>query len=135
MYERFIETKMKTALQNSPVVLITGPRHAGKTTLVQKLESPERKYVTFDESVTLSAVSQDPVGFIRDSGQIIIDEVQRLPEIFLPIKRSIDENRQNGKFLLTGSVSVLHLPRLGNSLIGRMQMLDLLPLSASRNRS
>ena len=129
MYKRYIETKMKSALQNSPVVLITGPRHAGKTTLVQKMESPERKYVTFDESTTMNAVIQDPVGFIRDCGQIIIDEVQRVPELFLSIKRSIDEDRRNGQFLLTGSVNVLHLPRLGNSLIGRMQMLNLLPLS------
>ena len=129
MYKRYIETKMKSALQNSPVVLITGPRHAGKTTLVQKIESPERRYVTFDETATMNAVTQDPVGFIRDCGQIIIDEVQRVPELFLSIKRSIDEERRNGQFLLAGSVNVLHLPRLGNSLIGRMQMLNLLPLS------
>ena len=129
MYDRYIEPKMQSALENSPVVLITGPRHAGKTTLVRKMESKKRRYITFDDATTYDAVQLDPVGFLRGTGPIIIDEVQRIPELFLPIKRMIDEDRKNGQFLLTGSVNVLHLPRLGNSLVGRMQTHNLLPLS------
>lgn len=78
----------------------------------------------------LSAARADPQGFVSGlSGPVVLDEVQRVPELFLAIKREADKNREPGKFLLTGSADVLLLPRLSESLAGRLEILTLWTLS------
>src|SRR5687767_7359661 len=119
MVPRFILPELEAALADTPVVLVNGPRQAGKTTLVSELlaQPIERRYVTLDDVVVLAAARSDPAGFIANlSGPVCIDEVQRAPEIFLPIKASVDRDRTPGRFLLTGSANVLALPRLADSL-------------------
>lgn len=119
------------ALADSPVVLVNGARQTGKTTLVQSLvRDHPAAYYTLDDTNVLSAARSDPQGFLSGlSGPVIIDEVQRAPELFPAIKAAVDRQRTPGRFLLTGSANVLLLPRLSESLAGRMEVLTLWPLA------
>jgi predicted AAA+ superfamily ATPase len=121
---------VRDALADTPVVLVVGPRRSGKTTLVRGMEGADRTYVTLDDQTALDAARADPVGFVRGlDGAAIIDEVQRVPELLLAIKKRVDESRQAGHFLLTGSANVLTLPRVADSLAGRMETIHMLPLA------
>jgi uncharacterized protein len=100
-----------------------------KSTLALELEHSAR-YLTFDDAAVLAAARHDPAGFVAGlEGPVIIDEVQLAPDIFPALKLSVDRNRQPGRFLLTGSANILLLPRLSESLAGRMEILTLWPLS------
>ncbi len=129
MYERFVEHRVEEALSDTPVVLVTGPRRAGKTTLVRKMGEAGRTYITLDDQTALEAARTDPSGFIRGLDRAIIDEIQRAPDLLLAIKKTVDEDYRPGRFLLTGSANVLTLPRVADSLAGRMETLRMLPLS------
>lgn len=129
MYKRLLEPRLREALTDTPVVLVVGPRRAGKTTLVRQVGEDDRAYITLDDQTVLDAARADPVGFIRGLDIATIDEVQRAPELLLAIKKSIDEDYQPGRFLLTGSANVLTLPKVTDSLAGRVETLQMLPLS------
>ncbi|WP_242127278.1 ATP-binding protein [Sphingobium sp. Sx8-8] len=129
MYERLAERRVGEALADTPVVLIVGPRRAGKTTLVRKMGDASRTYVTLDDHTVLEAAQADPTGFIRGLDRAIIDEIQRAPDLLLAIKKSVDEDYRPGRFLLTGSANVLTLPRVADSLAGRMETIRMLPLA------
>lgn len=129
MYDRIIERRVKEALSDTPVVLIVGPRRVGKTTLVKKMGTGSRPYLTLDDQTTLDFARADPVGFIRGLNLAVIDEIQRVPELLLAIKKSIDEDYRPGRFLLTGSANVLTLPRIADSLAGRIETIHMLPLA------
>ena len=119
-------------LSDTPVVFIRGPRQSGKTTLVQHLRDAghEAAYFTFDEAAVLSAAQADPDAFIAGLPErVILDEVQRAPELFRAIKLSVDRNRAPGRFVLTGSANALVLPGVSESLAGRMGVLTLHPFS------
>jgi len=134
MYQRFVEHRVEEALSDTPVVLITGPRRAGKTTLVRKMGEAGRTYITLDDQTALEAARADPSGFIRGLDRAIIDEIQRAPDLLLAIKKTVDEDYRPGRFLLTGSANVLTLPRVADSLAGRMETLRMLPLSRAEIR-
>lgn len=122
---------METALADTPVVCVLGPRQAGKTTLVRRFE-PEYTYTSLDDPATLAFAESDPDGFVAAlPDPVILDEVQRAPELMRAIKLSVDNDRRPGRFLLTGSANLLLLPRLGDSLAGRMEVVELQPLSAA----
>lgn len=127
-FARKLTHHIEVAMQDTPVVLINGPRQSGKTTLAKEY-APSLPYYTLDDDNILNAAKQDPVGFISRIDRAIIDEIQRAPELLRAIKHSVDENRQPGRFLLTGSANLLSLPQIGDSLAGRMEILTLLPLS------
>lgn len=131
MYRRNIEPNLDAALGDTPVVLIAGPRQSGKSTLAKETAARTgARYLTFDDGPVYTAARLDPEGFIRSiEGPVVLDEVQRVPEVFLPIKASVDRDRRPGRFLLTGSANVVLLPRLADSLAGRMEILPLWPLS------
>ena len=129
MFERFVERRAEEALLDTPVVLIVGPRRAGKTTLVRKMGEADRTYITLDDQTVLEAAQADPAGFIRGLNRAIIDEIQRAPDLLLAIKKTVDEDYRPGRFLLTGSANVLTLPRVADSLAGRMETLRMLPLA------
>jgi predicted AAA+ superfamily ATPase len=129
MYERFVERRAEEALSDTPVVLIVGPRRAGKTTLVRKMGETGRTYITLDDQTVLEAAQSDPAGFIRGLDRAIIDEIQRAPDLLLAIKKTVDEDYRPGRFLLTGSANVLTLPRVADSLAGRMETIQMLPLA------
>ena len=88
-------------------------------------------YLTLDDELTLLAAKEDPVGMIRSLDRAIIDEIQRAPPLLLAIKKPVDEDRRPGRFLLTGSVNLMALSTVVDSLAGRMETLMLLPLSQS----
>ncbi len=132
MLKRHIEAKIAQALDFMPVVLLRGARQTGKTTLAKSLCEAKKhyNYLSFDHLPTLVAAKNDPVGFIaRIDKTVILDEVPRVPELFLPIKKDVDENRHPGRYFLTGSADPLLIPQLGDSLAGRMLLLTLWPLS------
>lgn len=129
MYRRNISSTVKEALRDSPVTLIHGARQTGKTTLAQQF-SRDRRYLTLDDLTVLASATQNPAGFLADlDGPVVLDEVQRAPELFVAIKSAVDRDRTPGRFLLTGSANVLALPRLSESLAGRMEIVPLWPLS------
>lgn len=127
-YPRHLTRLLDIAIKDTPVILINGPRQSGKTTLVKQY-APEYPYYTLDDENILGAAKQDPIGFVDRIEKGVIDEVQRAPELLRAIKLSVDQNRQPGRFLLTGSANLLALPQIGDSLAGRMEILTLLPLS------
>ena len=134
LWSRFTTSRVKEALLDTPVVLIHGPRQCGKTTLAQ-YAATDYSYVTFDDQAVLEAARFDPVGFVKRLPEyVILDEVQHVPELFRAIKMSVDQNRKPGRFVLTGSANVLLLPTLSDSLAGRMEIINLLPLARAEVR-
>ena len=136
-YPRLVAPRLREALADTPAVLIHGPRQAGKTTLARLVGEPTGyRYLSFDDEAVLAAARRDPVGFVDGlPARAILDEVQRVPEIFTSLKAAIDARRSAGRFILTGSANVLLVPRLAESLAGRMGLLRLHPLSRSANWS
>jgi predicted AAA+ superfamily ATPase len=130
-YPRFVEQRIKDALSDTRVVLVAGPRQAGKTTLARRMASTDAAYLTLDNATTLEAAQQDPVGFVRGIDRAVIDEIQRAPGLLLAIKESVDSDQRAGRFLLTGSANLMTLPRVADSLAGRMEIVRLLPLAQS----
>ncbi|MFM9103719.1 MAG: ATP-binding protein, partial [Cyanobium sp.] len=131
VWPRGISRRLQESLADTPVVLLNGPRQCGKTTLVRQFATDQRPYITLDDATTCVAARDDPQGFIRRLEGAVIDEVQRVPELLLAIKLAVDDQRWPGRFLLTGSADVMALPRVADSLAGRVEVLSLLPLAAS----
>lgn len=135
LIERKAYSLVETSLSDTRVVLIAGPRQAGKTTLARQFEGPDRAYLTLDDVGTLQAARTDPVGFIRGVDRVVIDEVQRFPELMLAIKESVDRDETPGRFLLTGSANLTAIPSIADSLAGRMAVIPLLPLAQAEIQS
>lgn len=129
--ERGLQGRIAEALRDTPVVCLLGPRQSGKSTLVSRM-APSRQMVSLDDAAYLKLAREDPQGFLAGlADQVTIDEVQRAPGLTLAIKRSVDHDRRPGRFLLTGSANLLQLPKLADSLAGRMETLHLHPLTES----
>ena len=126
---RYVQSKITTALQDTRVVLVVGPRQAGKTTLVKLYANADRPYITLDDPATLAAARSDPTGFIRGLKQAVIDEVQRAPDLLLAIKESVDKDQAPGRFLLTGSTNLMAMPLVADSLAGRLEVITLMPFA------
>lgn len=129
---RALTPRLLTALADTPAVMLVGPRQAGKSTLVQSLAAGAHpaRYVNLDDLRTLEAAHNDPVGLIEKmDGSMVIDEIQRAPELLLPIKAAIDRERLPGRFMLTGSAQVMLLPTVSESLAGRVEIHTLWPFS------
>ena len=133
MTPRHVNADLMLGLGDTPVVYLQGPRQSGKTTLARSLSQPprtHRTYLTLDTAAVLTAAQADPEAFLAGIQQpATIDEVQRVPELALAIKAAVDADRRPGQFLLTGSAGILSLPRLADSLAGRMELHTLWPLS------
>ena len=132
LFPRFAADRVRTALKDTPVVMVSGPRQCGKTTMVRQFASRNRTYITLDDDTVLEAVRNDPSGFVRSLDTAIVDEIQRAPDLLRAIKKSVDTDRRPERFLLTGSADVLTLPQVSESLAGRMEIITLLPLAAPR---
>jgi predicted AAA+ superfamily ATPase len=130
-YPRYALRSLKAALEDSPVVLIHGPRQSGKTTLAQMIGTHAGyRYVSFDDEVQLSAAKEDPVGFVADlPPNTILDEIQRAPWLFSALKMAVDRDRSPGRFILTGSTNIFLMPAMTDSLAGRIALLRLFPLA------
>ena len=129
MYPRLIEHRIREALSDTRVVMVSGPRQAGKTTLARQLANGSRPYLTLDDATVRGAALDDPAGFVRGLSRAVIDEVQRAPDLLLAIKATVDTDPSPGRFLLTGSANLMTLPRVADSLAGRMEVVRLLPLA------
>jgi hypothetical protein len=130
--DRAIVPRLIAALEDTPAVMLVGPRQAGKSTLVQQLAAGPHpaRYVSLDDLRTLEAARRDPVGFVDAvEGPLVVDEIQRAPELLLPIKAAIDRDRRPGRFILTGSAQVMLLPTVSESLAGRVEIHTLWPFS------
>jgi predicted AAA+ superfamily ATPase len=132
MLARNILPNLNAALGDTPVVLLQGARQTGKTTLAKTLTSqkPPRRYLTLDDPTILSSAVSNAVGFVKELDQpVIIDEAQRASALYLAIKADVDRDRTPGRFLLTGSANVLFVPKVSESLAGRIELITLWPLS------
>ena len=133
--ERYIRRGMegfaREALTFSPVVHVTGARQVGKSTLTRHLGLERAVYVTLDDPAALSLAEEDPTTFVQQGGDatLIIDEIQRLPELTLPLKAEVDRNRRPGRFIITGSSDFARGVGRKDSLAGRIIDLHLHPLS------
>lgn len=119
-------------MEDTPVVMLVGPRQAGKSTLAASslVEGPPPSYISFDDPAELAAAQADPGGFVAGlSDRVVLDEAQRVPDLFLPIKASVDRDRRPGRFLLTGSANPLFIPVVADALVGRVEVLTLWPFS------
>ncbi len=131
------KTALLQAAKDTPVIMVNGARQTGKSTLVKGLYSSSSTpyYVSLDNLATLSSALSDPQGFIENLPErVIIDEIQRAPELMLPIKHSVDQHRRPGRFFLTGSANVLALPKVADTLVGRIEIHTLWPLSQGEIR-
>lgn len=128
---RAVEPRLREALADTPVIVVNGARQAGKTTLATSLLSGGiGSFTTLDDPDTRDAAQADPAGFLRGRAEpLVIDEIQRAPDLLLAIKASIDRDRRPGRFVLTGSTRFLTVPTLSESLAGRVEIVELWPFS------
>lgn len=130
MYKRWQIKNIQKSLETRRVVLIAGPRQCGKTTLAKTLVGPNVEYRTLDDVGMREAAIEDPHGFVKTRVKtLIIDEVQRAPDLLLAIKKTVDEDTRPGQFLLTGSANLMTIPTVKESLAGRIATLRLRPLA------
>ena len=126
---RHAEPALARLLETFPVVVVTGARQTGKSTLVRERLPGERTYLTLDDVLLRDEARRDPELFLDRGGRLIVDEVQRAPDLLLAIKRRVDERRERGRYVLTGSADVLLQRDVAESLAGRAGYLRLSGLS------
>ena len=131
-YERTIEAAARNISSTFPVLLVTGPRQVGKTTLLERMAEPSRKIVSLDNPTLRALAKSDPELFLqRYAPPVLIDEVQYAPELFPYIKIIVDKRKQNGDFWLTGSQMFRMMKNVTESLAGRAGILPMLGLSSA----
>jgi len=129
---RHARASVVEALRDTRVVHVMGPRQAGKSTLVEDIAATEIRasVVTLDDRATRAAAQADPTGFIAGLDRpVVIDEVQRVPDLLLAVKQAVDKDKSPGQFLLTGSSNILTNRRIKDALTGRIELVTLWPLS------
>lgn len=131
---RLVASAMGERLRAMPALVVTGPRQAGKSTLVQQLTPGKRRYRTLDDLDVLDAARRDPEVLLGGTEPVTLDEVQRAPELLHAVKRAIDQRRVAGRFLLTGSANLLMMHRVSESLAGRASYLTLWPMTRREQR-
>jgi len=127
---RHSQETVAEALKDTRVVLITGARQCGKSTLVQQIvKATDAEWRSLDRAATRQAAQFDPTSFVESQQLLAIDEVQRAPDLLLAIKEQVDTDPRPGQYLLTGSAQVLGLKAVPDALPGRMETIELWPLS------
>ncbi len=135
MIKRNIEQKLHKFIKQYPVLMLTGPRQSGKTTLC-RMALPDKPYVSLENPENREYALSDPKGFLSEYPKgVIIDEAQHAPDIFSYIQEIVDEKKKKGMFVLTGSQNFQLLNKINQSLAGRTAILKLLPFSMSEIKS
>jgi predicted AAA+ superfamily ATPase len=132
LFERRIGPFVVEALQDSRIVLVSGARQVGKTTLTTKIAATEHpmRSLTLDDGPTREAAERDPAGFVAGlDDAVLIDEIQHVPDLLLEIKKTVDRDTTPGRFLLTGSADVLSSKRVVDALTGRIDRIRMWPLA------
>lgn len=132
LYPRNLKANLLAAATDTPVILLNGARQTGKSTLLGILDGDKSvEVISLDDLTALQAIRSNAQAYLAglQAERIVIDEVQRAPALFLPLKEAVDRRREPGRFFLTGSANVLTLPKLADTLAGRMEILTLWPLS------
>ena len=130
IYPRWQKATIKRVMPERRVLMLSGPRQSGKTTLARELESDQTEYRTLDDDTLREAAENDPQGFIKlRTKKLIIDEVQLVPSLLPAIKKAVDEDTRPGQYLLTGSANIQALPTVKESLAGRIANIRLRPLA------
>ena len=130
LYRRWQLKGIETALNRRRVVYLSGPRQIGKSTLVKKFNGREVEYIDLDDEAVFRKVKFDLNSVVEHTKDtLIIDEIQRVPELILAIKRAVDNDQRYGRFLITGSANINHIPTIPDSLAGRITNVRLRPLS------
>ncbi|HTD07735.1 MAG TPA: ATP-binding protein [Solirubrobacteraceae bacterium] len=132
LVERNIRSTVVEALGEARAVCLLGARQSGKSTLARAIAEREHpaEYLTLDNDPTRRSALEDPTGFIAGvSGPVVIDEVQRAPDLMLAIKERLDTNNERGQFLLAGSANILALPSIADALPGRVDYVWMWPFS------
>jgi predicted AAA+ superfamily ATPase len=131
MYIRKITPILIKSLEKYPVLTLIGPRQSGKTTLVRSI-FPQYAYTSLEDPDTREYAKQDPRGFLKGLGDhVILDEVQRVPDITSYLQTIVDAPKNKKKFILTGSNGLLVSDTVTQTLAGRTELFELLPLSVS----
>jgi len=129
---RHAERLVTQALSDTRVVLVNGARQCGKSTLVAQIAKESgAAWYSLDRPETLQSARRDPITFVRSACPMVIDEIQRAPDLLLPMKELVDAEPMPGRFLLTGSARLLGLRGLPDTLPGRMETIELWPLGQS----
>lgn len=129
-YSRWQQQVIKQAMGTRRVLLLSGARQCGKTTLARQLASKDTTYRTLDDLAVRQIAENDPHGFVKHPGRtLIIDEVQRVPSLLSAIKMKVDDDTRPGQYLLTGSANIQSLPGAQESLAGRIRKIRLRPLT------
>ena len=126
--KRWMAKEVAAAIEIFPVVVLTGARQVGKSTLLQN-EFPDFRYVSFDDHRILQQAKSDPQILWKGAEKIIIDEAQRLPEVFSAIKLAVDSSQRRLRFLISGSANLLLMEKVSETLAGRAVYFELLPMS------
>jgi predicted AAA+ superfamily ATPase len=129
-YARWQKESISRSLKTRRVVYLSGPRQCGKTTLIKRYINDDNQYRSLDDPGLLKVALEDPIGFVKNSsGTMIIDEVQKAPDLIPSIKMAVDTDNRAGQFLITGSADFHKLPTVTESLAGRISKIRLRPLS------
>ncbi len=127
---RLLELQLARTMRLFPVIVITGARRTGKSTLVrERLTTAASPYLTLDNAETLALAKREPRAFVSQSPRLTIDEIQREPDLLLAIKAAVDRDNRPGRFVLTGSANLLLMNRVSESLAGRARYLTLWPMT------
>jgi len=126
---RFLTDSVHRLTRTMPVVVVTGARQTGKSTLVRDLLGGKRDYNSLDDLDVLAQAQRFPDDLVERSGTLVLEEVQRVPDLLLAVKRSVDRNRVPGRFVLTGSANLLLMQSVSESLAGRASYLTLWPMT------
>jgi len=129
IFPRLLTDTIQRVARTMPVVVVTGARQTGKSTLVRDLLPGRRPYYTLDDLDVRALAERTPDELLGRPGRMVLDEVQRVPDLLLAVKRAVDRNRQPGRFVLTGSANLLLMRSVSESLAGRAAYLTLWPMT------
>lgn len=130
-HAREVKPLLERLLKQTPVIVVSGLRQSGKSTLLQHepVLTKDRQYLTLDNLNVADQARRQPLALVNSSPLLALDEIQRAPELFLPVKQAVDEDRRPGRFVLSGSANLLLLEKVADSLAGRSFYLTMHPLN------